>query len=94
MKFAALVINSSLERDSGLTAFQQRMARLEQLGFSGLAMPDSQSLWPELYVQLTVAALATERATLWQASTEAFPTYIEYQEKAPRLIPVFIAEPA
>ena len=69
MKFAALVINSSLERDSGLAAFQQRMARLEQLGFSGLAMPDSQSLWPEMYVQLTVAALATEQATLWPAVT-------------------------
>ena len=34
-----------------------------------------------------------ERAKLWEASAEAFPPYIEYQEKAPRLIPVFIAEP-
>ena len=34
-----------------------------------------------------------ERAELWEASAEAFPPYIEYQEKAPRLIPVFIAEP-
>ena len=34
-----------------------------------------------------------ERDQLWAASAEAFPPYIEYQEKAPRLIPVFIAEP-
>ena len=34
-----------------------------------------------------------ERDKLWAASAEAFPPYIEYQEKAPRLIPVFIAEP-
>ena len=34
-----------------------------------------------------------ERTELWEASAEAFPPYIDYQEKAPRLIPVFIAEP-
>ncbi len=35
-----------------------------------------------------------ERDKLWAASAEAFPPYNEYQKKAPRLIPVFIAEPA
>ena len=34
-----------------------------------------------------------EREKLWAASAEAFPPYNDYQEKAPRLIPVFIAEP-
>lgn len=34
-----------------------------------------------------------ERDKLWAASAEAFPPYNEYQKKAPRLIPVFIAEP-
>ncbi|NKC12017.1 MAG: nitroreductase family deazaflavin-dependent oxidoreductase [Gammaproteobacteria bacterium] len=34
-----------------------------------------------------------ERAQLWAASVEAFPPYLEYQKKAPRLIPVFVAEP-
>ena len=35
-----------------------------------------------------------ERARLWAASATAFPPYDEYQAKAPRTIPVFIAEPA
>lgn len=34
-----------------------------------------------------------ERARLWAASVEAFPPYAEYQERAPRVIPVFLAEP-
>lgn len=34
-----------------------------------------------------------ERARLWAASAEAFPPYLEYQEKTDRKIPVFIAEP-
>ncbi len=34
-----------------------------------------------------------ERARLWAASAQAFPPYDEYQAKAPRKIPVFIAEP-
>ena len=69
MKFAALVINRSLSRGPALDAFRERLAQLEALGFSGIAMPDSQSLWPEMYVQLSVAALATERVTLWPAVT-------------------------
>ena len=35
-----------------------------------------------------------ERARLWAASVEAYPPYDEYQAKAPRKIPVFVAEPA
>ena len=34
-----------------------------------------------------------ERDKLWAASAEAFPPYLDYQKKAPRLIPVFLAEP-
>ena len=34
-----------------------------------------------------------ERANFWAASAKAFPPYDEYQVKAPRTIPVFIAEP-
>ncbi|MFP6705820.1 MAG: nitroreductase family deazaflavin-dependent oxidoreductase [Alphaproteobacteria bacterium] len=34
-----------------------------------------------------------ERGPLWEASAAAFPPYNEYQEKADRKIPVFIAEP-
>lgn len=34
-----------------------------------------------------------EREKLWKASAEAFPPYDEYQERAPRKIPVFMAEP-
>lgn len=34
-----------------------------------------------------------ERANLWAASAKAFPPYDDYQAKAPRKIPVFIAEP-
>lgn len=34
-----------------------------------------------------------ERERLWEASAAAFPPYNEYQLKAPRKIPVFIAEP-
>ena len=35
-----------------------------------------------------------EREKLWKASAEAYPPYDEYQERAPRKIPVFMAEPA
>lgn len=34
-----------------------------------------------------------ERAALWGASVAAYPPYDEYQARAPRMIPVFIAEP-
>jgi F420H(2)-dependent quinone reductase len=34
-----------------------------------------------------------ERQRLWDASADAFPSYNDYQAKAARRIPVFIAEP-
>ena len=34
-----------------------------------------------------------ERSKLWELSAIAYPSYIEYQEKTSRKIPVFIAEP-
>ena len=35
----------------------------------------------------------TERARVWKLATAAFPPYDEYQAKATRRIPVFVAEP-
>ena len=37
---------------------------------------------------------ADERARLWDLAVEGFPTYADYQQKTPRTIPLFIAEPA
>ena len=34
-----------------------------------------------------------ERQRLWDIAVEAFPPYQEYQDKAGRIIPVFVAEP-
>ena len=34
-----------------------------------------------------------EREILWDASSNAFPPYNDYQAKTPRKIPVFVAEP-
>ena len=34
-----------------------------------------------------------ERQRLWEAGVAAFPTYDDYRRKAPRKIPVFLAEP-
>ena len=34
-----------------------------------------------------------EREFLWDASSNAFPPYNDYQAKTPRKIPVFVAEP-
>lgn len=36
---------------------------------------------------------SAEREKLWDASVAVFPNYADYQAKAPRVIPVFIAEP-
>lgn len=35
-----------------------------------------------------------ERETWWTIALAAFPTYATYQRRAPRLIPVFVLEPA
>ena len=34
-----------------------------------------------------------ERARLWELAVAAYPPYEEYQERTPRRIPVFVAEP-
>jgi len=34
-----------------------------------------------------------ERERLWKIAVEAYPPYLEYQNKTDRLIPVFLAEP-
>ena len=36
---------------------------------------------------------ASERQRLWEIAVEAYPPYRDYQEKADRVIPVFLAEP-
>jgi F420H(2)-dependent quinone reductase len=36
----------------------------------------------------------SERDRLWAAAAKAFPPYTDYQAKAPRKIPVFVAAPA
>jgi len=36
---------------------------------------------------------SVERQRLWNIAVEAFPRYQEYQDKAGRIIPVFVAEP-
>lgn len=68
MDVSTLVINAELA-GSHRAALESRVRRLEELGFAGIAMPDSQSLWPELYVQLAVMAMATKSITLWPATT-------------------------
>lgn len=68
MNVAALIINRSLA-GRGRAELEARLRRLEELGFGGIAVPDSQSLFPELYAQLTVMAMATERAVLWPGTT-------------------------
>ena len=36
---------------------------------------------------------SVERERLWNIAVEAYPPYQEYQDKADRVIPVFVAEP-
>ena len=36
---------------------------------------------------------SAERKRLWDIAVEAFPPYQQYQDKAGRIIPVFVAEP-
>ena len=40
---------------------------MEDYGYDALVVPDTQSIWRELYVTLTVMALATQRVKLWPA---------------------------
>ena len=68
MDIASLILNRSLQPIERV-AFETQVRRLEELGFAGIAIPDSQSLFPDLYVHLAVMAMATERAVLWPATT-------------------------
>jgi 5,10-methylenetetrahydromethanopterin reductase len=68
MDFGCLIINERVDPDHR-PVFERRLHRLEEHGFHNLAMPDSQSLWPELHVQLSLMAMATERVILWPATT-------------------------
>jgi len=68
MDIATLVINRDIDPQHR-PDFEARVRSLEELGFAGIAMPDSQSLWPEMYVQMSIMAMATERVTLWPATT-------------------------
>ena len=67
-KFAGIVIPPSFAGD-GLKAFQSSLARMEGYGYDALVVPDTQSIWRDLYVTLSVMALATKRVTLWPAVT-------------------------
>jgi 5,10-methylenetetrahydromethanopterin reductase len=68
MDLGCLILNDDIGPD-GRANFERRVRRLDEQGFASLAMPDSQSLWPELHVQMAIMAMATERATLWPATT-------------------------
>ena len=58
MKFGANLIPADLEQ------LRRAAALAEEVGFDYLGIADSQSLYRELYVSLTVAALATSRVRL------------------------------
>lgn len=66
--FAELTIPDNFT-PSGLQTFQQRLQRMEEWGYHSLVMPDTQSIWRELYVTMTVIALSTHRVRLWPAVT-------------------------
>lgn len=50
---------------------------------------DETQVWPMRVREVKDPA---ERARLWDLAVATFPPYAEYQKKAPRQIPVFIAE--
>ena len=50
---------------------------------------DETQVWPMRVREFKDPA---ERARLWDLAVATFPPYAEYQKKAPRQIPVFIAE--
>lgn len=65
-KFAGIVIPRDFQGDA-LGAFQASLGRMEEYGYDSLVVPDTQSIWRELYVTLTIMALSTERVGLWPA---------------------------
>ena len=56
-----------------------------------VAVRDATEIWPMIVREVEVDS--DEYNRLWDAAAEAFPTYNDYKAKAPRRIPVFIAEP-
>ncbi len=50
--FAALAVPDSLTAD-GLRTYQQHVRTMEKWGYHSLVMPDTQSIWRELYVTMT-----------------------------------------
>ncbi|WP_417514473.1 nitroreductase family deazaflavin-dependent oxidoreductase [Minwuia sp.] len=55
-----------------------------------IALRDATEIWPMIVREVPEGP---ERDRLWEAAAEAFPPYNDYKKKAPRLIPVFVAEP-
>ncbi|MCZ6875039.1 MAG: LLM class flavin-dependent oxidoreductase [bacterium] len=65
--FAALAVPDSLTPE-GLHVYQQHVRR-EEWGYHSLVMPDTQSIWRELYVTMTVIGMSTQRVKIWPAVT-------------------------
>ena len=51
---------------------------------------DATEVWP---MRVREVPDGPERDRLWEAAVAAFDRYEDYRKKAPRLIPVFLAEP-
>lgn len=64
--FAGLAIPEDFTPDS-LARYQARLKRMEDWGYQSLVMPDTQSIWRELYVTMTVMAMSTQRVRIWPA---------------------------
>jgi deazaflavin-dependent oxidoreductase (nitroreductase family) len=55
-----------------------------------IALRDRTEIWPMMVREVPEGP---EYDRLWDASVAAFDRYADYRKKAPRLIPVFLAEP-
>lgn len=49
---------------------------------------------PEPHAFIVREVVGDERETWWQRAAEVYPPYLEYAQKAGRLIPVLVASPA
>ena len=65
MRFGVTIVPHDLKE----TAVSARLA--EDLGFDYIGIPDSQSLWRELYLSLSVVANATSRVRIGPTVTNA-----------------------
>ena len=66
--FAGLAVPDSLTPE-GLQSYQQRVQTMEACGYHSLVMPDTQSIWREMYVTMTVMGMSTQRVKIWPAVT-------------------------